>query len=221
MSFTNQLIKSIKIIKEYPFSKVWGIELDKIYTLDDFLALSSFSSFGNCEKTVTNMAENFPEFFEIEYELEKPKILKRPDGSLITEPDNLDQIVIIIDYTHISIKSEKWKNSKMEQILLKEGKVFDKQDWKLAEKKAEMLSKQFKITNEIERLNAESDWVADWNNFNQIKCSFRYNHSCKEIKYYSCWQRQSEVLYTSEEILDKIQNKYSEDELKLYLGVIS
>ena len=167
-------------------------------------------------------AEKYPELFEIEYESE-PKILKRPDGSIISgfESNNKDIQITCININ--GFKIDEYSLSDLQdccEVAFKLGLIYLLEDKNLAGKKAKMLKKQLEITNEIERLNAEESWVADWSDSSQTKCNFRCSHYCKEINLDSCWQQQSGVLYSSKEILEKIQNKYSENELKQFLGII-
>ena len=194
-------IKSIKIEKQYiPLTLLNEVWLQK---LDQKKPPEGVTIYSDGVKV------------EIEYESE-PKFLKRPDGSLISEPEEDEKVIIIGE----EFEGFEDHYSADYEINLRLGRVFLLKDKHLAEKKAKMLTKQLEITNEIERLNAEENWVADWSDSNQTKCSFRYKHNCKEIISNSCWQYQSGVLVSSEEILDKIQDKYSEDELKQFLGII-
>src|SRR5574343_482454 len=82
-----------------------------------------------------------------------PKILKRPDGSVISGLEEGQKV--------ISIKQN--KNGKYEisgygydDRDLLNGFVFLEEDIHLAETKAEMLTKKFEIQCEIDRLNAEN-----------------------------------------------------------------
>ena len=74
---SDQKIKSIKKIKDFPFD--WLTNKDGVIT-EAFL----------------KEVQKYPEFFEIEYEPEKPKPLKRQDGSVISGvPENTSIIKIV------------------------------------------------------------------------------------------------------------------------------
>ena len=186
----------------------------KVIEVDEYF-VSSNHTWSNSNQQTLNKS------VEIEYESE-PKILKRPDGSLISEPKKGVEVILIQSREDYALEIAYSKEIKQFRngYFLKRGFMFLVEDEHLAEKKTNMLTKQLEITNEIERLNAEQGWVADWGNDDQEKCNFCYSNSYKrvDISYYC--QGQSGVLYSSEDILTEIKDKYSEDELKQFLGII-
>lgn len=201
-------IKSIKIEKQYiPLTLLNEIWLQKIEQKKP-------------PESVTIYSDGVK--VEVEYESE-PKILKRPDKSIISgfESNNKDIQLICININGFKICE--YSLSDLQdccEMAFKLGLIYLLEDKHLAEKKARMLTKQLEITNEIERLNAEQGWVADLGNDDQEKCSFCYSNSYKRIDISYYCQGQSGVLVSSEEILTEIKDEYSEDELKQFLGII-
>ena len=101
---------------------------------------------------IIELAETNPAYFEIEYE--KPKILKRGDGSIISElKEGVEILVIASNGYELYILKDTFSYKNI--ISLKSGEVFLAKDRHLAEKKKEMLKKQLEIRFEIDRLNAE------------------------------------------------------------------
>jgi hypothetical protein len=144
-----QKIKSITVIKEYPSVKA-GLKL-KIYQDSAGIELDN----GICMPLIKlEDLDKYPEYFEIEYET--PKLLKRDDCSLISEPKEGEKIVGI-SLKDFSISANFWSryNDLSWSIAgIKQGLIFLEEDTDLAEKKAEQLTKQLEIQNEIDRLNA-------------------------------------------------------------------
>jgi hypothetical protein len=93
---------------------------------------------------------------QIEYRTEKPQILKRPDGSVISVPDFEDYLFIDIVY------GINYELSVCLPERFAEGTVFLAEDRHLAEKKAKQHTKQREIQFEIDTLNAEEGWVPNW-----------------------------------------------------------
>ena len=146
---------------------------------------------------------------------EKPQILKRPDGSVISVPDKKDfedylfiDIVYGINY-ELSVCLPEWIN-----ILFAEGKVFLAEDRHLAEKKAKQLTKQLEIQYEIDTLNAKEGET------NEHKKVFCYDEETDKV--YLDWAdaRSKPKTEVSKATAKTILAKYSQDELKLYLGII-
>jgi hypothetical protein len=187
-------IKSIKVIKDYKFS-LW----DK--TLEDLIKLN-------------------PEAFEVEYE--KLQILKRPDGSVISGLEDGTRIVEILDECGTMIfrvvprydndlDRTYSKNSHYRELA--KGLIYLPEDKHLAEKKAQMLSKQFEIQFEIDKLNAEESekeknfFLKSPRNNSKVVVDM-FIHLIPEN-----WKM-------SEKTAETILAKYSQDELKQYLGII-
>jgi hypothetical protein len=101
------------------------------------------------------------DLFEIEYESEKPKLLKRADGSLITEPKYLERILLLELCFSFRNNNGFYKpvyhdyERSYHKPKLQQGLIFLPEDVELAEKKAKMLTKQLEIQFEIDRVNAE------------------------------------------------------------------
>jgi len=154
-------------------------------------------------------------------EYEKPTILKRPDGSVISEPHNKNvwRIARHRGEENYSIRLYGNYDNSLE-LELKTGLIYLAGDTDLAEKKANMLTKQFEIQFEIDRLNAEEGWVEDWEDQDQIKKYFLYDLDAKKIAAYTFTVCLSDRVYMSEETAETILAKYSQDELKQYLGII-
>lgn len=212
---STEKIKSITVIKE-----IYGATLNSVFYADRY----------NISEEELKLAINNPAFFQIEYE--KPTILKRPDGSLISEPFgykiihielNLDGTVGYQTKLYWS-KPEQEEYSRWLTAHLAKGLIFLPEDKDLAEKKAQMLSKQLEIQYEIDRLNAEEGWVADWTNPDQQKYYIRHEiHQRSQgdnIGYGVDYYINSGVKYMSSNTHMAIQAKYTQDELKQYLGII-
>jgi hypothetical protein len=146
----------------------------------------------------------------VEYE---PKILKRQDGSLISQPEYL-QTVINIFLNGFDLDEISYNNVSHNWLLLR-GLVFLPEDKELAEKKAKMLTKQLEIQHEIDRLNAEQKW--------DYKTDLHYFHSVPNTERVQiCWSCDDDnsVNFMSFETAKIIFEKYSAKEIKQYLGVI-
>ena len=185
-------IKSIKVIKDYKFS-LW----DK--TLEDLIKLN-------------------PEAFEVEYE--KPQILKRPDGSVISGLED-GESVYFIRYVYSAEAGQNIYSTdynyyyKIEHDLsLKLGHIFLPEDTDLAEKKAKQLTKQFQIQLEIDRLNAEED------NEEKQYYYLRLNKFQTGVEIEKTFENALNVRVFSKKTAETILAKYSQDELKQYLGII-
>src|SRR5574343_1784816 len=144
MSENNKKIKSIKTYNAEYSSNIANITENKENIIIEYE--DNMSRLGHFKKAI--FAKD-----EVEIEYEKPKILKRPDGSVISGLEEGQKV--------ISIKQN--KNGKYEisgygydDRDLLNGFVFLEEDIHLAETKAEMLTKKFEIQCEIDRLNAEN-----------------------------------------------------------------
>ena len=160
-------------------------------------------------------------FKNISTELEeyepKPKLLKRPDGSLISKPEE-GTAVVFLDI-HFDISQSVYGSWLFQSIT--RGEVFLEKDLNLAEKKAKQLTKQLEIQFEIDRLNAESGWITDWNNFSQEKFFLTHDSNSEIVGSDYLWgDRNSGENAMSEKTAEKILEKYSQEELKQYLGII-
>jgi len=159
------------------------------------------------------MLENHPEFFEIEHEPDKPKLLKRADGSLISE------VAFGVETYQIRVLDNKYfvqaiQYEEYQKWLLMEGRVFLTQDIRLAQEKAKMLTKQVEIQFEIDRLNAESIDNKYW--------SIKYNDFKKKFEIYSfevCGVTLPENYKMTCKTAETILAKFSQDEIKQYLGI--
>jgi len=210
----SKTIKSITVKKVLPFCSNEEITSLKFNGLGDFSEYSR-EWFKIKAENPEKLLEFFPEYFQIEYE--KPELLKRADGSLISEPEDETEIVGIrlTDYT---INPSFWNSWGIAGI--KQGLIFLKEDTDRAEKKAKMLSILIKIQFEIDRLNAEEGWFTDWNNNKQQKYFIEINHQTDTIKINYNIYFQIKKQYMSKSTADTILAKYSQDELKQYLGII-
>jgi len=152
---------------------------------------------------------------QIEYE--KPKLLKRPDGSLISEPERSTEIYRINPYNFKVYYDKFIPNDDGTKL----GYNFLKEDGQKAEKKAQMLSKQLEIKNEIDRLNAEEGWVANWKSQNQSKSYLSHDHTYPDglVNDRARHSIQQDNQYMSAKTASTILAKYSQDELKQYLGI--
>jgi hypothetical protein len=161
----------------------------------------------------------------VEYE---PELLKRQDGSLISEPEKGVKIIHI--YQHRGDFKLNICNGELfissydnhhEQYLLN-GFIFLPEDKELAEKKAKMLTKQLEIQYEIDRLNAENN-NENMNLYLCLKDSAHHRYYEEQWSEYSaiCFHSESGIgtNKVSKKVLDIILKKYSQDELKQYLGL--
>lgn len=214
MSNNNKKIKSITVIKDFPGNP---------------FVLSNDGQMGvtppHLDKLLVLQPQKYPEFFEIEYYPEKPKILKRPDGSLISKPKKGTKITIIdFDYT---LMRGVYRDDLLNNNLLKQGKIFLREDEYLASKKGAMEEKRNEIQYEIDRLDAEEGWVADWkegpegrNQTFKYYLYFGHHKDSREVESYFTRNNQSESSYMSKKTAETILSKYTQDELKQYLGII-
>lgn len=155
---------------------------------------------------------------EITYE--KPQILKRPDGSVISELEEGQEVVRIFynnygrDRCYRYAVSIEFEYSKKNEIDLKQGLIFLPEDTDLAEKKAKQLTKQFEIQFEIDRLNAEEGET------NEHKKVFCYDEETDKV--YLDWAdaRSKPKTEVSKATAETILAKYSQQDLKFYLGII-
>jgi hypothetical protein len=204
-------IKSIKLKTNF-----WFYKKGKVFTFAEFQeVLDSYCSNApepmqvDQESTESYLLES-PEDFEIKHE--KPQILKRPDGSLISGLEEGQDIIVITTngYDIIVVEEVFGQHTHMS---LRQGYVYLRSDTDLAEKKAKMLSKQFVIQLEIDRLNAvehpsiEKEWHIGY---------FQNNDKIYKHNLYGS----SKDTFMSELTAETILAKYSQDELKQYLGII-
>jgi hypothetical protein len=161
------------------------------------------------------LIKDIPEAFDIEYE---PELLKRPDGSLIGEPEFKKNVLFL--YTDFSIKKTQFIFDDYHIILLKKGLVFLPEDKHLAEKKAKMLTKQLEIQYEIDRLNTEEGWVVDWEDYTQHKYFFCDDAYATKFRATSTVYNNYGQKVMSQTTAETILKKYTQDELKQYLNII-
>jgi hypothetical protein len=168
----------------------------------------------------------YPNLFPTEYEPEpEPKLLKRPDGSLITEPFAQKIVYIQIkrdgevgyELKHYWSKPDKVEYGNYLKSHLANGLVFLPKDEHLAEKKAQMLTKQLEIQNEIDRLNAEEGWVSAEK---ETRYMVGYNYFNQEVESVTWNQYRLQDNYMSKKTAKTIFENYTQDELKQYLGII-
>ena len=173
---------------------------------------------------VLKMINEYPDYFEIEYEPEKPKLLKRADGSLISEPKKGEEVWVIDKNFEVLVN---FYESKRHLNLLQNGLVYLIEDdyhrcknRKLAEKKAKMLTKQLEITVEIDRLNAEQQFIIDKNDYSKYQYYLNTDESgtVTYFAYHPKTPKNTQLL--SAETTKTILAKYSQDELKQYLKII-
>jgi len=188
----SQKIKSIKVIKDYPSQPC------KVGQYIPELSIQAY----------TQRATQYPEFFEIEYE--KPTLLKRPDGSLISE--TREGLEILKVYHDGSTYKENFGNESSDIFFLQEGLIFLLQDLHLAENKAKMLIKQLEIQYEIDKLNAEEEDKSDQ----------MYTFICisNQIGVQGVIEPVNGQVKFSQKTAQTILEKYSQEELKQYLGII-
>jgi|694.fasta_scaffold77929_4 hypothetical protein len=204
-------IKSIKLKTNF-----WFYKKGKVFTFAEFQeALDSYCSNApepmqvDQESTESYLLES-PEDFEIKHE--KPQILKRPDGSVISGLEEGQEILLIADlYSNKKIDEVKFEEMFIQD--LHKGLIFLPEDPDLAEKKAKMLSKQLEIQYEIDRLNAvehpsiEKEWHIGY---------FQNNDKIYKHNLYGS----SKDTFMSELTAETILAKYSQDELKQYSDII-
>lgn len=161
---------------------------------------------------------------KIEYEPKKPKLLKRADGSLISEPQKGAELVAIFTYCQSSenfpflYKITSTFNFRfIDRPKLYKGLIFLREDTHLAEKKANQLTKQFEIQNEIDRLNAENgEYIVEDREF-----AFKINEHTDKVEIYQFYQITiPEKWKMRYDTAKTILAKYSQDELKQYLEKI-
>ena len=183
-------------------SKIKSITIKKDYKVMNY----------DIDTPLSELIEVMPQAFEIEYE--KPQILKRPDGSLISEPENRTEIYCIrASNNGYIVVPNIWQANCYEHDILYTGRLFLSQDIDLAEKKAAMLSKQLEIQYEIDRLNAEEKDKS-------IQEFILFPHSDSgKIRFGRnlLWSKDQKM---SQKTAQTILKKYSQYELKQYLGNI-
>ena len=216
-------IESIKVKKDFPTNP---FTVGQEYKLEDFINCdergrigSLFREFMLCcfgtndKEKIIYFLENNSEFFEIEHEPDKPKLLKRAYGSLISE------VAFGVETYQIRVLDNKYfvqaiQYEEDQKWLLMEGRVFLTQDIRLAQEKAQMLTKQVEIQFEIDRLNAESIDNKYW--------SIKYNDFKKKFEIYSfevCGVTLPENYKMTCKTAETILAKFSQDEIKQYLGI--
>jgi len=148
-----------------------------------------------------------------------PKLLKRADGSLISEPKEGTKVIGIF---HCKGGLETYTDTftKIMLTALRLGNTYLPEDRELAEKKAKMLTKQLEITVEIDRLNAEQQFIIDKNDYSKYQYYLNTDESgtVTYFAYHPKTPKNTQLL--SAETTKTILAKYSQDELKQYLGII-
>ena len=151
----------------------------------------------------------------------KPTLLKRPDGSLISEPKEWEEIFRLTPEPNCKFElySTLYNWDLKSEIM--DGLIFLKEDRHLAKKKAQQLTKQLEIQYEIDRMNAEEGWVADWSDYTQHKFFFQDDKYGKNgVTIISTVYYNKGILTMSKTTAETILAKYPQDELKQYLGMI-
>jgi hypothetical protein len=197
------------------------------YDMSDWNITLQEDGYLKCQKKNINQLPFWIPKAEVEITYEKPQILKRPDGSVISVPDFEDYLFIDIVY------GINYELSVCLPERFAEGTVFLAEDRHLAEKKAKQLTKQREIRFEIDTLNAEEGWVSDWRDHNQDKYYLcvdydepdQYSCNCEQdykdvIRIFKDSSQKRHNKYMSEKTAETIIAKYSQDELKQYLGII-
>jgi hypothetical protein len=206
-------IKSIKLKTNF-----WFYKKGKVFTFAEFQeALDSYCSNApepmqvDQESTESYLLES-PEDFEIEHE--KPQILKRPDGSVISGLEEGQEILLIADlYSNKKIDEVKFEEMFIQD--LHKGLIFLPEDPDLAEKKAKMLSKQLEIQYEIDRLNA-----LDVKDKKHIIWRFAVPDLISCLEFDEAISRNTpDNKKMSFATAETILAKFSQDELKQYLEV--
>lgn len=156
----------------------------------------------------------------IEYE---SKILKRPDGSVISGLEEGEKVWILKtgflneDGDEEYFSSLESYRSLEHKIYLKKGYIFEKKDTDLAEKKAQMLNKKLEIQFEIDRLNAEQGWVANWWT---VQDKYILESESDDIHTKVVIAKNVGQTPMSPTTAKTILAKYSQEELQQYLGKI-
>jgi hypothetical protein len=167
----------------------------------------------------------FP-FDTCKIEYEQTKILKRPDGSLISEPERGTKVWVLKTGFLSENKDEgyfstlEYYRSLDHKIYLQQGYIFEQEDKDPSEKKADMLTKQLEIQYEIDRLNAKEGWVAKFDNNYPANNVYYFMIEDGVVDY--CHPKlQSNQNLVSKKSAETILAKYTQDELKQYLGIIT
>jgi hypothetical protein len=211
-------IKSIKLKTNF-----WFYKKGKVFTFAEFQeALDSYCSNApepmqvDQESTESYLLES-PEDFEIEHE--KPQILKRPDGSVISGLEDGQDIIKVCLLNNFIVAASRTYDQNLDLHSLQSGLIYLPEDKHLAEKKAKQIPKQSEIKLEIDRLNAEEGWVADLSNGSQTKVYLicKKNQIEKAYEHYESFVG---IKYMSETTAKTILAKYSQDEIKQYLDII-
>jgi hypothetical protein len=177
------------------------------YDMSDWNITLQEDGYLKCQKKNINQLPFWIPKAEVEITYEKPQILKRPDGSVISVPDFEDYLFIDIVY------GINYELSVCLPERFAEGTVFLAEDRHLAEKKAKQLTKQREIQYEIDTLNAESKQEKK---YYLLDIDYSSNKIEKRCIYHLVPQNWA----ISEKTAETIIAKYSQDELKQYLGII-
>jgi hypothetical protein len=178
------------------------------YDMSDWNITLQEDGYLKCQKKNINQLPFWIPKAEVEITYEKPQILKRPDGSVISVPDFEDYLFIDIVY------GINYELSVCLPERFAEGTVFLAEDRHLAEKKAKQLTKQREIRFEIDTLNAKEGET------NEHKKVFCYDEETDKV--YLDWAdaRSKPKTEVSKATSETILVKYSQQDLKFYLGII-
>lgn len=213
-------MSQIKLIKDFPFRQTFSInpaiglsgclKLNTTYSLEEFQQMTGLQN-------PLSVIKEFPEHFEIQ----KPQILKRSDGSVISglEEVELEKTFVYID-EFLKVQTSFLYNILAYRYKLKNGLIFLPEDTEIAEKKAQMLSKKLEIQFEIDRLNAEEEWTVREDN--HLKYIFDYIDYKNRVELSSYLTLSVYAIRSamSEKTAEAIVAKFDQGELKQYLGII-
>jgi len=147
---------------------------------------------------------------EIQKLFEEKTILKYPNGAVVEAVEDGKYFYITnngaVDFYY-------FKNDLVDKYNLLIRNVFLTQEE--AEKEAKRKKRYYEIINEIEKINREQEWIADWNDDNQKKWYLFYsymsdclNNRFVRNKAYTC--RRSNI-YMSEKAIDWVMSLPDED----------
>jgi hypothetical protein len=154
---------------------------------------------------------------EITKLFEEKTILKYPNGAVVEDLE-FDQGHYCIYDAQVVYRGRYYSNEDKYDLLTRN--IFLTQEE--AERELERKIRYFEIINEIDKINRDENWVADWRDGNQKKWYLFYsymsdclNNRFVRDKAYTC--RRSNI-YMSEKAIDWVMNLPDEDK-KILIGI--
>ncbi len=151
---------------------------------------------------------------EIQKMFEKEEILKYHNGAVVEALEKEQHYFCISDCSEVGFSY--FYNDDADKYRLLTRNVFLTEEE--AEKEAKRRKRYYEIINEIDRINREEIWVADWNDDDKAKESLYYD--CTNNRFFSetAYSYRQNAIYMCKKAIDWVMNLPDEDK-KILIGI--